>query len=84
MPTLPALFILILSPLLPIAKVILFPVFALIPKFPVLCHIVFPVSLPLILKPPINELKFPVVIAPLLLTLPELSILNVFSLLELL
>ena len=80
----PALYILILSEPLPIEKVILFPVFALMPKFPVFCHIVFPVSLPLILKQPINELKFPVVIAPVHETLPELSRLNVFVLLALL
>jgi hypothetical protein len=51
-PIRPPLVILTLSERLPIEKIILFPVFALMPKFPVFCHIEFPVSKPPNVKPP--------------------------------
>jgi hypothetical protein len=75
--TTPLLSILILSEPLPIEKIILFPVLALMPKFPVFCYFVFPVSLTFTLKPPKNELKFPVVIAPVQEILPLLSIVKI-------
>ncbi len=70
---------------LPKTKLPLEPPTATFPRFKSTHGDVFLIpTLPELLKPPKNKLKLPVVIAPIMLTLPELSILNVGLLLELL